>query len=64
MVCSQYFDSALMGHASADCVLGSFKEALKEVSLGKLMQVSMDGPAVNWKFIYLFITDLEGDQIY
>ena len=37
MVCSRYFDSAFMGRASADCVLGSFKEALKEVPLGKLM---------------------------
>lgn len=57
-VSSRYFGSSFMGHASADCVLQSFKEAVKEIPLEKMLQVGMDGPAVNWKFIDLLETDL------
>jgi hypothetical protein len=57
-VSCRYFGSAFMGHASAECILYSFKEALKEVSLSCLLHVSMDGPAVNWKFLDLLSKNL------
>jgi hypothetical protein len=57
IVSSRYFGSAFMGFASAKHVLDSFKEALAEVPLNKILQVSMDGPAVNWKFIDLLTSD-------
>jgi hypothetical protein len=56
-VSSSYFGSAFMGFASAKHVLESFKEAMAEVPLNKIMQISMDGPAVNWKFIDLLNAD-------
>jgi len=49
--------------SSAECVLASFKEALTELPLSKLMQVSMDGPAVNWKFVELLSKDLADDHV-
>ena len=58
---SRYFGSAFMGHVSAECVLDSFKEALKEVSLSSLLQVSMDGPTVNWKFLDLLSKNFSDD---
>lgn len=60
-VSSRYFGSAFMGHASAECILASFKETLKELSLSHLLQVSMDGPAVNWKFLDLLSKNLRDD---
>ena len=61
-VCSRYFGSAFLGQASAECLLVSFKQALTELPLSSLLQVSMDGPAVNWKFIDLLNTSLEVDN--
>ena len=52
-VAVRYLNSAFMGHADAKSVLASFKEAMVGISLTKLLQVSMDGPAVNWKFLEL-----------
>lgn len=52
-VLSRYFGSAFMGFASAEHILASFKEALTELPLNRILQVSMDGPAVNWKFMDL-----------
>lgn len=58
-VCSRYFGSAFMGRASAEHILASFKEALVEIPLSRIMQVSMDGPAVNWKFLDLLSDSME-----
>jgi hypothetical protein len=46
-----------MGHSNAKCLLVSFKKALAEISLKLLLQVSMDGPAVNWKCLELLAAD-------
>jgi hypothetical protein len=61
-VSSRFFGSAFMGHATAQCILDSFKETLNEVSLSSLLQVSMDGPAVNWKFLDLLSKNLSDDM--
>lgn len=45
-----YFDSQFLGHTTADDLLRSFLEALGPLNLTNLIQVSMDGPRVNWKF--------------
>jgi hypothetical protein len=62
-VSSRYFGSAFLGHATAECLLASFKTTMKELSLAGLMQVSMDGPSVNWKFIDLLSTARREDMI-
>ena len=48
---TRYFASAFLGHARATDLLEKFKDVLNEKGLSKLIQVSMDGPSVNWKFI-------------
>ena len=39
-----------MGHGTASDLFAKFNEGLKSIDLTKLIQVSMDGPSVNWKF--------------
>jgi len=53
IVSTRYFGSAFMGHATSDDLLASFRSALAAVPLSSLLQVSMDGPTVNWKFLDL-----------
>ncbi len=47
-----------MRAASSNDLLAHFKEGLAELPLNKMLQVSMDGPNVNWKFIQLLEEDL------
>lgn len=42
-----------MNGSTANDILHHFKEGLKPLDLKKLLQVSMDGPNVNWKFFKL-----------
>ena len=42
------FDSNVLGHASAQDLLKEFQEALKDLRESSMLQVSMDGPSVNW----------------
>ena len=44
----QYFDSKFLGHASTLDLLKEFQEALKDLRESSTLQVSMDGPSVNW----------------
>ena len=46
----QYFDSKFLGHASAEDLLEEFRQALKDLHESIMLQVSMDGPRVNWVF--------------
>ena len=50
-VATRYLASAFRGHARATDLLEKFKGVFNEKSLSKLIQVSMDGRSVNWKFI-------------
>ena len=63
VVSARYFGSAFLGHATAECLLQSFKEATQELSLSGLLQVSMDGPSVNWKFLDLLSNSLKEDMV-
>lgn len=49
-----------MGHADAEQLVSSISDALHGLSLRKV-QVSMDGPAVNWKFHEMFASQLDKD---
>ena len=57
-VMTRYLTSAFLGHAASSDLLNGFKEASGDDLLYKLLQVSMDGPSVNWKFF----TELKNDQ--
>ena len=39
-----------MGHSGLDDLLKAFYKATEKLNLSKVLQLSMDGPAVNWKF--------------
>jgi hypothetical protein len=57
-VVTQYLTSAFLGHATAEDLLTGFTNSVKELSLPKVIQVSMDGPSVNWKFVKLLSSKL------
>ena len=50
LVVTRYFNSQFMGHTTADDLVTHFCNALKPCTLSKISNISMDGPAVNWKF--------------
>jgi len=49
-VASRYFNSVFLGHATAHDLDMKFREGLSGMAINKLIQVSMDGLSVNWKF--------------
>ena len=50
-VTSRYLSSSFMGHSTAQDILEHFLEASNELKLCNLIQISMDGPNVNWSFL-------------
>ncbi|KAG8175604.1 hypothetical protein JTE90_019416 [Oedothorax gibbosus] len=56
---TKYFDSAFMGHSTAGDLLKEFYTIVKSLNLSKLLQISMDGPSVNWSFYNALQKDLE-----
>ncbi|XP_063226873.1 uncharacterized protein LOC134541567 [Bacillus rossius redtenbacheri] len=48
---THYFGSAFLEHSSASDLVKAFVEALSEVDMKKILQISMDGPHVNFKFL-------------
>ena len=57
-VCTMYYNSVFLGRARATDILESFKLGLKTLPLGKMINISMDGPNVSWKFIKLLKYEL------
>lgn len=53
-VAVRYLTSLFLGHGTAEIILENFKDGLRRVPLSKILQISMDGPNVNWKFYDLF----------
>ena len=47
---TRYYDSQFLGHASAEDMLEKFHSCKEDLSCRNLIQLSMDGPKVNWKF--------------
>ena len=50
-VASRYLGSAFLEHTTAVDILKAFKDDLKGLTLSRMVQVSMDGPNVNLKFL-------------
>ena len=48
-VVTQYLDSQFLGHTTAVDLLNSLKTSLSKLNNKKILQISMDGPRVNWK---------------
>ena len=49
-VAERYLGSEFLGHATAVDLLTHFKQGISRLDPKRLLQVSMDGPNVNWKF--------------
>ncbi|CAM1297534.1 Uncharacterised protein g1835 [Pycnogonum litorale] len=62
-VVTRYFGSQFLGHATAEDMLTHFSEGILEgcLKVKDMLQVSMDGPNVNWKFLELLKTKLQND---
>ena len=50
-VTSRYLSSSCKGHSTAQDILERFLEVSNELKLCNLIQISMDGPNVNWSFL-------------
>ncbi|XP_071482987.1 uncharacterized protein, partial [Diadema antillarum] len=48
-VCTRYLTSVFIGHGSAVHLKEEISKVLHTVGLDKLLQISMDGPNVNWR---------------
>ena len=46
----RYLGSEFLGHATAADLLTHFKDGIRQLDPKQLLQVSMDGPSVDWKF--------------
>ena len=53
-VSTRYLSSAFMEHATAEDVNSAFYLALGGLSIDEFLQISMDGPNVDWKFLECF----------
>lgn len=57
-ICVRYFDTRFLGHATANDILNKFQEVIDTLDNGnRMIQVSMDGPSTNWKFLKLLQND-------
>lgn len=51
IVKTQYLTSCFLGHTCAEDLASAFRKATEEIKQAKILQVSMDGPNVNMKFL-------------
>ncbi|KAK6471317.1 hypothetical protein HHUSO_G29675 [Huso huso] len=49
-----YLDSEFLGHTQAEQLLDKIKIILSPLDPKKLLQISIDGPKINWKFLRIF----------
>ena len=59
---TRYYHSEFMGHATAEDMITTFETGTSDLDLGQLIQLSMDGPNVNWKFYDLVQHRLQRDN--
>ncbi|KAH8022063.1 hypothetical protein HPB51_021515 [Rhipicephalus microplus] len=48
---TRYLTSCFMGHTCAEDLASAFHQAVEEIKGSKILQVSMDGPNVHFKFL-------------
>lgn len=59
---SRYLTSAFMGHATAEDLQDAFHETCSDIGFSNLLQLSMDGPNVNWKFHRIITEEVEREN--
>ena len=60
-VITRFYTSEFMGHATAQDMLDVFHTAIEGLNRKFILQLSMDGPSVNWKFHKMVNSELEKD---
>ena len=59
----KYFTSKFWGHATAADMLIHFKCGTASLDPSSLIQVSMDGPNVNWKFYQDYFQERRDEEL-
>lgn len=58
-VVTRYFTSEFLGHTRSDDLLKHFRSALQRLNEASILQIAMDGPATNWKFLDQLVKERE-----
>ena len=61
---SRYLSSGFLGHTTAKDLKRAFEECTEKLDLKNLIQVSMDGPNINWKMLDLIVEDRNSNETY
>ena len=59
----RYLDSSFMGHSTANDLLEHFSSKIDQFHADKLLQLSMDGPNVNWAFYDKVCSEREENEL-
>lgn len=59
---TRYIGSAFLGHTKASDLINGYKCQLKSIDLTKMINISMDGPNVNFKFLNDLQKDLKDEH--
>ena len=61
---SRYLSSGFLGHTTAKDLKRALEECTEKLDLTNLIQVSMDGPNINWKMLDLIVEDRNSNETY
>ena len=61
-VTERCFNLEFIGHATAADMLTHFKNGMALLNPSSLVQISMDGPNVNWKFYHNLFQEHKGKE--
>ena len=61
---TRYLTSAFLGHTRAEDLKAKFEEAVSDLNVKKLAQVSMDGAHVDWKLLDMLEQDRSSQDQY
>ena len=61
---SRYLSSGFLRHTTAKDLKRAFEECTEKLDLKNVIQVSMDGPNVNWKMLDLIVEDRNSNETY
>ena len=59
---TRYMTSAFLGHATAAIMVDAFLDVCRGVNLNRMLQLSMDGPNVNWSFYGKLMAEVHDDR--
>ena len=59
-VVTRYLTSAFLGHATAALMVDAFMDKCHKLNFAKMIQLSMDGPNVNWAFYKKMMAEIHG----